>query len=95
MPKKSMHDALVAALLARGEQEVQTRATRYRTFSRQFSGLRTADGLHEVDYSGKRVGHWFVTRGGALRVGATFAGSLSVKDTVKKALLTEGGYGKK
>lgn len=94
--KKS--EAIVKALLARGEREVtRGSAQRFRKFTRRYMGARDGDGnLQEAKPVPLVHGHgrevfWFVSPHGSLRSGPTSAESRRVKDSVRDILIKEGG----
>jgi hypothetical protein len=72
MPKVSLQDQYLAALLKRGEREVE------RTH-RHIKVTRTANGSATRFY--------FLGKAGSLRVGATKKGSVPVRDDFKRALI--------
>lgn len=83
-------DALIKALLARGEREVTLgSASKFRKFTRTWLGQRSAgDSLRPVVEQGT---FWFVSvHNGSLRVGSTSAGSRSAKKEVREMLMKEG-----
>lgn len=73
----TLQERFAAALTARGEHEVPSRSSKYRTFTRQSKGT---DGL-------PRTLFYFLGRNGALRVGRAVSDSLPCSDKFKASLL--------
>jgi hypothetical protein len=71
----TIHDRLVAALIARGESLVPKRSTKYTVLTRTRRD------------TGESLGFYFVGRAGALRVGRTVTESSPVLPSVRKRLL--------
>jgi hypothetical protein len=74
----TIHDRLVAALIARGESLVPKRSTKYTALTRTKRD------------TGESLGFYFVGRAGALRVGRKVTESIPVSEGIKKRLLGEG-----
>jgi hypothetical protein len=74
----TIHDRLVAALIARGESLVPNRSTKYTVLTRTRRD------------TGESLGFYFVGRAGALRVGRKVTESIPLSDAIKKRLLGEG-----
>lgn len=71
MARPTLHDRLVAALLARGERIVENaRTTRYTVLTREGGG-----------------GFYFVGKAGALRIGRTVADSHPAAESVRRRFL--------
>jgi hypothetical protein len=71
----TIHDRLVAALIARGESLVPKRSTKYTVLTRTRRD------------TGESLGFYFVGRAGALRVGRTVTESIPVPATIRRRLL--------
>lgn len=98
MAKITQAAALITALLARGEKEMQTRATRYRAFTRTFRYQRAPDGELMRRNGADAAMYFYVSTGGALRTGRVndgFHSSITADTKGKAMLLAEGGYGVK
>lgn len=83
-------DAIVKALIARGEIEVTLNsAQRFRKFTRRYAGRRNADG--SLNQTVNAESFWYVSkRNGSLRVGVTSAVSKRVKLEITDLLIKEG-----
>jgi hypothetical protein len=73
----TIHDRLVAALIARGETLVPGRSSKYTVLTRTSRE------------TGQKIGFYFVGRAGALRVGRTATESIPVPAAVRARLLGE------
>ena len=82
MPKPTIAERLIAALLAQGEQIVPGRTSKYTVLTR-----RPADPDQARLWNGAPY-YWFVGKNGALRSGPNVTGSFACK-TRKALLLSE------
>jgi len=91
MAKITIHNAVIAALEARGETMVMSRATSYVTYSRTwYVTLNSTDNsLRVISDVGIKT-YYYVTRGGALRIGRSYTESSPMAPRVKKLLYNEG-----
>lgn len=85
MPKTTIHDRLVAALLARGETIVaDARSTKYTVLTHSEP---PPGGFFDAPTPRRQLGFYYVGKAGALRVGRTVATSRPVNEAFRYALL--------
>jgi hypothetical protein len=74
----TIHDRLVAALIARGESLAPKQSSKYTVLTRTKRD------------TGESLGFYFVGRAGALRVGRKASETIPISEATKKRLLGEG-----
>ena len=85
--KHTIRECLIAALIERGEVRVTTNATKYTVFTRTYGIARNVAGaLVRAERHGR---FYYVGAAGALRVGETVKGSMSMEH-VRPILVAEG-----
>lgn len=93
MAKLTMREAMIAALIARGEKEVKTQSSKFQAFTATYGIVRMPSGFTAVIPLHERQRFYFISRRGfSLRYGANVTGSVGIRRGAMLALAAEGGY---